>query len=394
MIKKLRIDGYIGNDPFLAMFGEQQFGVKELNAFLDTLTDQDTEIEVTINSGGGSVDEGWAIHDKLVNSGKKITTIGEGMVGSIATVVYLAGSVRKMYKNSTFFIHLPYTGSDNINSQTAEQLAEALKVEDAKIMNLYLATSNLTSEQLKDMMSKETRINAEKAKEYGFVNEIIGENTEVKNFKLVSYKKVNQMSDNKQVQTLLDKFETLYSKIKGYFIKNMEFNATNGAGEAVVLYIESETEDLVTKPAFLMDAGGQMTPAPDDTYTLADGKKIVVAGGVVTEVLVAPAPEDNTEDNTTTNAELMNQIAELTEENNSLSAKVTELENSINEVKNLNEELKNQLKESIDIINEFKALNVTGNVENNAGSQSFGKQGDEKPKKSIFDIHAERLKKK
>ena len=54
---------------------------------------------VHINSPGGDVNEGFAMHDFLVASGKEIETIIEGQCASIATIVFLAGTTRKITEN-------------------------------------------------------------------------------------------------------------------------------------------------------------------------------------------------------------------------------------------------------------------------------------------------------
>ena len=138
-IAKLNIEGYIGGADIVSMFsGEETFNLSKLKKFLDSLESDVTDIHVYINSGGGSVTEGWAIYDKLKASGKTVTTIGEGIVGSIATVIYMAGSVRKLHENSKFFIHNPYWMP---NSQTPMEstdliaLGEDLKAEQTKILD-------------------------------------------------------------------------------------------------------------------------------------------------------------------------------------------------------------------------------------------------------------------
>ena len=68
------------------------------------------EIIVHIHSNGGGVDEGFAIHDILRATGKKITTINEGMCASIATIILLAGDTRIATENSTTLIHFPTAG--------------------------------------------------------------------------------------------------------------------------------------------------------------------------------------------------------------------------------------------------------------------------------------------
>ena len=66
-----------------------------------------TAFNVHINSEGGLVDVGFDIYHYLKSLGKPITTIGSGIVASIATVIFMAGSKRLIRENTPFMIHLP-----------------------------------------------------------------------------------------------------------------------------------------------------------------------------------------------------------------------------------------------------------------------------------------------
>ncbi len=69
-VAKLNIEGYIGGADLMSLFGGgETFNLSALKKFLDSLESDVTDIHVAINSGGGSVVEGWAIYDKLKTSG-------------------------------------------------------------------------------------------------------------------------------------------------------------------------------------------------------------------------------------------------------------------------------------------------------------------------------------
>ena len=110
----LYINGYIGQQGF---FDEASFDLTTLNNFLDQHQDIE-ELNVFINSGGGSVTEGFAIHDRLMSLPFTVNTIVNGMCGSIATVIFQAGKKgkRKMYANSEFFVHNPFWMPDAPNA--------------------------------------------------------------------------------------------------------------------------------------------------------------------------------------------------------------------------------------------------------------------------------------
>lgn len=391
-IAKLNIEGYIGGADIVSMFsGEETFNLSKLKKFLDSLESDVTDIHVYINSGGGSVTEGWAIYDKLKASGKTITTIGEGIVGSIATVIYMAGSVRKLHENSKFFIHNPYWMP---NSQTPMEgndliaLGEDLKAEQTKILDFYSKVTGTPIDSIEPLMNKATDLTSSQAIEMGFAHSVINEFVNQNHYKLVAMidikDKTNQKSnkmEEKQNQILaaIDKMGTMLAK---YFKKdfvNMDIAVTNEAGEPVNLVIESETEDITGANAYIVDADGNKVDAPNGVYKDNDGKTIKVEGGKVSEVVNAPM-EDNTD---ALKAELETIKAQLAEKEAALLAAQTE---------------SNEIKANLEVINtEFVALKKTiiGNgAKFDVTEQVFNNAKPVEVKESIFDGVAARLKKK
>jgi len=349
-IAKLNIEGYIGGADITSLFsGEPTFNLSSLKKFLDSLEADVTDLHVYINSGGGSVVEGWAIYDKLKTSGKTITTIGEGMVGSIATIIYMAGSTRKLHENSRFFIHNPYWQPDApvpMEGDALINLGEDLKKEQQKILDFYANQTGTAIENIQPLMQKATDLTSIDAVNMGFATEIISSSVNYHPYKLVAYVAANKVETIKQTKMENKKNDSwiarqltkLAAKLNGVTL-NMEMPVKDTEGKDVVLFVESETEDLTGKSAYIVDTDGNQTAAPDGDYTDAEGRVIKVAGGVVTEV-VAKAVEN---ENTPTVEELNAKIAEL-------EAKNTELEG----IKaNLSTELEAKTKE-VEVMNEVK----------------------------------------
>ncbi len=353
-VAKLNIEGYIGGADLMSLFGGgETFNLSALKKFLDSLESDVTDIHVYINSGGGSVVEGWAIYDKLKTSGKKITTIGEGMVGSIATIIFMAGDVRKLHENSRFFIHNPYWQPDSPTPMEADDLislGESLQAEQKKILDFYSKQTGTAIEQLEPLMQKATDLTSTQALEMGFANEIISTSVNYKPYKLVAF----VATENKPKQIKMNKNEQSVSWIKRSFTKlaamingvtlNMEMPVKDAEGKEVLLYVESETEDLTGKSAYLLDADGNETPAPDGDYTDANNRVIKIAGGVVTEVVVPEAKKEESqpsiEELTAKIVELENAKANLTSELESVKAEKTKSETEFNAFKNEFESLK------------------------------------------------------
>ena len=355
-VAKLNIEGYIGGADLMSLFGGgETFNLSALKKFLDSLESDVTDIHVAINSGGGSVVEGWAIYDKLKTSGKKITTIGEGMVGSIATIIFMAGDVRKLHENSRFFIHNPYWQPDSPTPMEADDLitlGESLQAEQKKILDFYSKQTGTGIEQLEPLMQKATDLTSTQAVEMGFANEIITTSVNYKPYKLVAF----VATENKPKQIKMSKNEQSVSWIKRSFTKlaamingvtlNMEMPVKDASGNEVLLYVESETEDLTGKSAYLLDADGNETPAPDGDYTDANNRIIKIAGGLVTEVVEAEAKKHDDEEETKMEdliakiAELETIKANLTSELESVKSEKSKSETEFNAFKNEFESLK------------------------------------------------------
>jgi len=290
-IAKLNIEGYIGTADMSSLFSnEPTFSLSKLKTFLDSLESDVTDIHLYINSGGGSVNEGWAIYDKLRTIPQKVTTIGEGIVGSIATVIYMAGVDRKLHENTKFFIHNPYWQPNADSAMEANDLislGEDLKNEQAKILSFYSSQTGVDVSKIEPLMNKATDLTSAQAIQLGFANEIIMNSVNYKKYELVAMldkqtnKQLNYNKMEKSIMAKLNGFRKMIAKVaKGKFY-DMDIAATDNSGNPVNLYVESETEDLSGKSVYIVDADGNQSVAPDGEYVDGSGKKIIVKGGLV-----------------------------------------------------------------------------------------------------------------
>lgn len=137
------------------------------------------DIELVINSGGGSVTEGMAMADLISSYPNETTTTGIGLVASIATVILLAGKKVQMTENSFMMIHRPWSYSVG-NSDELEATAELLDKMEEKLLDIYVNAVNKRKgeemnlrKKIKKMMAAETWMTAEEAKDFGFIDEIV-----------------------------------------------------------------------------------------------------------------------------------------------------------------------------------------------------------------------------
>jgi len=278
----LKIYGDIGENVPGGMFfdAQENFSSKQVSEFIDANPDAD-EYVVRINSRGGDVQEGWAITDLLMNSGKKIRTIGEGKIYSIATIIFLAGSDREILKNADGLIHNPfippYTLADQYESGDLEKIAESLKQEEEKILSFYVERTGSPAEKLAEYMKENTKLSADDMLTLGFATKI----TEP----IIAYAYINLKNNFKMDEKAF--FEKLGSTLDSAVLKMKNFSRIKP--ENMTLTDVDGKELMLEKPEGEPTVGD--TASPDGEYKMADGKIIVVADGKITEIM-EPAPDE------------------------------------------------------------------------------------------------------
>lgn len=143
--------------------------IQELDALGDV-----QEIKVHINSYGGSVSQGLAIHNQLKNHPAKVTTVCDGFACSIASVIFLAGDKRIMNNGSILMIHNPWSTTMGNAEELRKQADDLDKMGDISI-NLYMQATGMSYDAIKRMMDEETWITPSEALEMGFATEVLKE---------------------------------------------------------------------------------------------------------------------------------------------------------------------------------------------------------------------------
>lgn len=137
-----------------------------------------SEIDVYINSNGGSAMAGNAIYNMLSSHKAKINTYAVGIAASSASLIFMAGDNRYMYKSSFLMIHGPQAGVYG-NAENLRQMADELDVIGDGVMTAYMKCGTLSEDEMKEIMSKDTWFTAEMAKEQGFATEILDSNIQM-----------------------------------------------------------------------------------------------------------------------------------------------------------------------------------------------------------------------
>lgn len=126
-------------------------------------------INVRINSPGGSVFDGTAIYNTLKNNPAKVTTIIDGAALSVASIIAMAGDEIRMAKNGYLMIHDP-SGVARGGADEMRKMAEMLDTVKSSLVTTYAERSKQEPEKVAEMMTAETWMTASEAKELGFVD--------------------------------------------------------------------------------------------------------------------------------------------------------------------------------------------------------------------------------
>lgn len=163
--RTLRLEGPIDEESFWGDEITPQMFRDELNA-------GEGDVIVWINSPGGNVFAAAEIYTMLKDYKGSITVKIDAIAASAASVVAMAGDTVQMSPVAMLMIHDPSTVAMG-NTKDMEKAIEVLNEVKESIINAYASKSGLSHARIANLMSNETWMNAKKAVELGFADEIL-----------------------------------------------------------------------------------------------------------------------------------------------------------------------------------------------------------------------------
>lgn len=266
----------------LMFMGLDGVSFASIDEFIASIPEEDDTIDMRINSPGGVVSEGWGIIDKLRATGKKITATVEGEASSMAALVLLAASERRGYKHATLLIHDAFYRGMFLEKGTAEELekrAALLREDNERALDFMVERTGADRAVLEALMKEDRPISMEKAKELGFIHEIL-----------------EPVSATNTSSTDMSNMKKIASAFKA-FAEAVGLSVRMEADEVPVGYVltaQDGTEINIDKPEGEDPAVGD-SATPDGEHLMPDGTVIVIAEGVITEIRDAE-PEGDPED--------------------------------------------------------------------------------------------------
>lgn len=132
------------------------------------------DMDIYINSPGGSVFDGIAIYNQLARWGGKKTVHVDGIAASIASVIAMAGDEIKIAENGIMMIHSAW-GISVGNAAEMRKYAESLDKIDGTILDTYVKRTKGKQTEIADWMKAETWMNADECVSRGFASAKTGE---------------------------------------------------------------------------------------------------------------------------------------------------------------------------------------------------------------------------
>ena len=153
------------------------------------------DIELHINSVGGEVFQGFAIYSRLKALPNKVNVYIDGLAGSIASVIAMAGDTINISEAGSIMIHSAKSMMGG-NAEDLEKQVDQLKAIDKVITKIYANRTGLKLSKIKELMEAETVMMSGMAIKLGFADKLM------KPIKAVAEIDLNKMDIKEKIKGL------------------------------------------------------------------------------------------------------------------------------------------------------------------------------------------------
>lgn len=131
------------------------------------------DISMYINSPGGVVTAGMAIHDTMQYIKPRVSTVCIGQAASMGSFLLAAGEpgMRIALPNARIMVHQPSGGARGMASDIEIQAREILRLR-VRLNSLYAKYTGKTLPEIEKAMDRDTFLEAEEAREFGIVDKV------------------------------------------------------------------------------------------------------------------------------------------------------------------------------------------------------------------------------
>jgi ATP-dependent Clp protease protease subunit len=172
--------------------------------YLNSL-DQKQPISLYINSPGGEVYAGLAIYDTMQMIQAPVSTVAVGVTASMGTALLCFGAKGKRYAlpHATIHMHPTGGGAKGYTEDVRIAMHEQERVQ-AQLFHLIGKHTGHTRKEIEDYFIRDKYMTAPEAKEFGIIDEIMGDMTDVVkvtsgHFKVDTYSTLNTLEQHAQL---------------------------------------------------------------------------------------------------------------------------------------------------------------------------------------------------
>lgn len=245
---ELILEGHIASESW---FGDEVTP----QLFRDELKTMNVQngLTVVINSGGGDVFAGLSIYNALKELNATVTVRVDGLAGSIASIIAMAGDKIIMSSGSIMMIHKPSMMAFG-NLDDFDKAKEMLKEVESSLLSVYVERTGLSLETVSELVNAETWMRGERAVELGFADEFKGDKDSLTDTieNMLKDNKAFQNSDGKLAISMKSTIESLK-----HYAETVE--PTNEAEEEEEVEVEEVTVEV--------DEVETTTEAPEEADT-------------------------------------------------------------------------------------------------------------------------------
>lgn len=170
--KTMNVKGTIVNDDMGPVYDFFKKSTTYPSKFMSELPEDNGDIEVNINSGGGIVDAGAEIYTALRNYPGHVKVNVVGQAASAASIIAMAGDEVVMSPVAQMMIH--NVSADKFgDDRDHEHMAKLLKSMNESLASAYVAKTGLSQSEVLKLMNDETWLNAKQAVEKHFADSVM-----------------------------------------------------------------------------------------------------------------------------------------------------------------------------------------------------------------------------
>lgn len=250
----------------------EEITIGKVKNFLNSAKGED--IQFDISTLGGDLATAITIHDLIKTyPGKTVANI-VGLTASAGTVIAIACDDVQMSDNSLFLIHNGWKEVTG-NVYDFEKAVVDMRKTDSIMVKMYREKTNLPDDKIISLMKASDWLSPHEAQELGFIDRVTQSGMKIAASALIEG--AQGQINNSLLIKLKEKMK-LFGKEKA---SEKAYPLAFADGGTAVINAEEPAAGVEIAPL------GAMT-LEDGEYELADGRRIIVAGGAITEVMEKP----------------------------------------------------------------------------------------------------------